>query len=47
MKANLAKLVFLSVLGIGIANAQTVAVTGGEIHGAMLDHGGVVFKGSK
>src|SRR5712671_1768406 len=35
---------FAIVLGAE-ASAQTVAVTGGQIHGAMLDKGGAVFKG--
>jgi len=29
----------------GLADAQTVTVTGGQIHGAMLEKGGAVFKG--
>ena len=40
MKAILATLVSVAALGIGIAHAETVTVTGGEIRGAMLHHGG-------
>src|SRR5262249_39589815 len=40
-----AQLLIALTLFSGIAFAQTVAVTGGQIRGAMLEKGGAVFKG--
>jgi para-nitrobenzyl esterase len=46
MKPIITMLVALAAVGMTSAvNAQTVAVTGGQIRGAMLEQGGVVFKG--
>jgi para-nitrobenzyl esterase len=44
MKFVMAIIVTLATLATAFANAQTVVVTGGQIHGAMLDEG-AVFKG--
>jgi para-nitrobenzyl esterase len=46
MKSVMAMIVTLATLGTTtFADAQTVAVTGGQIRGAMLEKGGAVFKG--
>src|SRR4051812_39693492 len=46
MKSVIAMMVTLVTLGTTtLADAQTVAVIGGQIHGAMLEKGGAVFKG--
>src|SRR5579859_4756884 len=38
-------LVAFLLFGSSAAQAQTISVTGGQIHGAMLEKGGAVFKG--